>query len=423
MYPNDCKWAGAAMQAGVRPDAVYLSFPDPGGRGRFALTGRRRIIRMRPATDSPPARGGPGKAAKMRSVRHAVRRLVFAWLVVGLTASAAAAGPLLPCGVADPGGRTGFVANAHGGIDAVDLATGDLLWDVDGAKRPALAVDDRLYAWAPVDGNGLRVVAFDRAQGGRRLLESEPVTFPDWVSVEQAPGRSFTTRWRLDRGRLILDWEAQAWYSGPHATPQAEADARRRAEGQVRIDVATGKVETAAAEKPAAAPPPPKDLEKAVVRWQGATGGGGAALVLEEADGRQKLSLWLWDAGKVSPPRELLTGKRLLALPTVDERLLCLRDASPSPDEGAGPGDRGRYGWSLFFADSGERLAQAPYDAGTEGVAVVGQRAFFLVAGSFKGPIDRPFVRPRGLKAFDLRTGKMLWERPVEGKLCSPPAP
>ena len=100
------------MQAGVRPDAVYLSLPDPGGRGRFALTGRRRIIRMRPATDSPPAHDGPGKAVIMHSVRNAVRRLVFAWLAVGLTASAAAAGPLLPCGVADPGGRTGFVANA-----------------------------------------------------------------------------------------------------------------------------------------------------------------------------------------------------------------------------------------------------------------------------------------------------------------------
>ena len=359
----------------------------------------------------------------MRSLPHAVRRFGFAWLVVSLTASAASAGPLLPCGVADPGGRTGFLANAHGGIDAVDLATGDRLWDVDGAQRPALAEDDRLYAWTPVNGNGLRVVAFDRTQGGRRMLESETAAFPDWVSVEEAPGRSFTARWRLDRGRLILDWEARSWYSGTHATPQAEADARRHAEGQVRIDVETGKVETAAAVPPAAPPPPPKELEKAVVRWQGATGDGQAALVLDEEEGRQKLSLWLWNADRVNPPKELLVGKRLLALPTIDERFLCLRDAAPSPDQRAGSEDRDRYGWSIVFADSGNRLAQAPYDPGTEGVAVVGQRAFFLVSGSFKGPIDHPFVRPRRLQAFDLRTGKPLWERPVEGKLCSPPAP
>ena len=299
---------------------------------------------------------------------------------------------MLPCGVADPGGRTGFVANAHGGIDAVDLATGDLLWDVDAAKRPALAEDDRLYAWAPVHGNGLRVTAFDRAKGGRPLLESEPVVFPDWVNVEDGPGQSFTGRWRFDKGRLILDWEARAWYSGAHPTPQAEANARRQAEGQVRIDVETGKVETAAAEQPAAPPSPPKDLEKAVVRWQGAAGDAQAALVLEEAEGRQTLSLWSWDAAKVNEPKELLTGKRLLALPTIDERFLCLRDASPSPDQGEGPDDRGRYGWSIFVADGGDRLAQVAVQR-RDGVHRRGRSAGVFPRGRIVQGADRSAVR------------------------------
>ncbi|HVS39790.1 MAG TPA: hypothetical protein VMS17_29805 [Gemmataceae bacterium] len=336
-------------------------------------------------------------------------------------AATASAGPLLPCGVADPGGRTGFLANAHGGVDAVDLATGDLLWDVDGAKRPALADDERLYAWTPVNGNGLRVVGFDRAKGGRPLLQTETAVFPDWVSVEDGPGRSFATRWRLDKGRLILDWEARAWYSGPHATPQAEADARRHAAGRVLIDIESGKIEMRAAQDraPSAALPPPKDLEKAVVRWQGPAGEGQAALVLDDAGGRQRLSLWSWNGGNVDGPKELLTGRRLAALPTIDERFLCLRDAATNPDQGAAPEDRD--GWSIFAVDGGERLAQAPYEAGTECIALIDQRAFFLVAGPFKGRIDRPFIRPRRLEAFDLRAGKSLWERPVEGKLCSPP--
>src|ERR1700736_6055757 len=122
-----------------------------------------------------------GKAIPMRSVPHFVRRFVLAWLTAGLTAAAAPASPL-PCGVADPGGRTGFISNPGGGIDAVDLATGDLLWNVDEAKRPALADGGRLFAWAPVKDNGLRVAVFDRTRNGRRILESEPATFPDWVS-------------------------------------------------------------------------------------------------------------------------------------------------------------------------------------------------------------------------------------------------
>ncbi len=351
----------------------------------------------------------------MRTFSHSVFWFLFAF------ATAAPAAPL-PCGAADAGGRTGFVANTHGGIDAVDLTTGDLLWTVDGAKRPALVEEERLYAWAPVDGNGLRVVAFDRTQSGRRLMESETVVFPDWVNVEEAPGRSFTARGRLDKGRLILDWEARAWYSGPRPTPRNEADARRGAAGEVCIDVESGKTTTDAAEK-TAAPPPPKELEKAVVRWQGAAGEGDdqAALVLEEADGRQKMSLLVWSADKVNPPKELLTGRRLLALPTVDERFLCLRDASPRPDQESA--DPGQSSWSIRRSDNGDLLAQVPYSPGTESVAVIGERAYFLVSGSFKGPIDHPFVRSRDLKAFDLRTGKLLWERPVEGKLCSPPAP
>jgi hypothetical protein len=357
----------------------------------------------------------------MRSITYVVRRFIFASLAGILAVGTAAAGPLLPCGVADAGGRTGFVANAHGGLDAVDLATGHLLWTVDGAKRPALVDDDRLFAWAPVDGNGLRVTAFDRANTGRRLMESEPVVFPDWVNVEEGPGRSFKTRWRLDKGRLILDWEARAWYSGRHSTAQAEAEARRSEAGQVCIDVQTGKAETAPAEKSDEPPPPPKELQNAMIRWQGPAGDGRAALVLEEADGRQKLSLWSWNADKVGEPKELLTGARLLALPTIDERCLCLRDAAPSPDQGSA--DRKPYRWSIFAADGGERLAQAAYDPGTEAVAVVGQRVFFLVSGPFKGPIDRPFVRSRSLKAYDLRADKPLWEHPVEGKLCTPPAP
>ena len=360
----------------------------------------------------------------MRCLSHpSLRRFLLGSLAVSAAAAAAAAGQPLPCGVTDPSGRTGFVANAAGGIDALDLATGDVLWDVKVARRPALAVDDRLFAWTPVGANGLRVLAFDRTHDGRRLLESDPVTLPDWVSVEEAPGRSFTARWRLEKGRLILDWEARAWFAGPHPTPEAEAQAMRQADGRVRFDLETGKAETGLAEKPSAGPPPPAELEKAVVRWRGPAGAGWAELVLDEAEGRRRLSLWSWDAEKVNSPKELFTGKRPLVLPALGDRFLCLRDATPCPDQGVASEDCKRYGWSIFSVADGGRLTQVPYEPGTEALSVVGPRVYALVAGPLAGPLDKPFVRPRSLKAFDLKTGKPLWQRPVEGKLIAPPAP
>jgi hypothetical protein len=359
----------------------------------------------------------------MRRVPQFICRLLTVALTVSAVAASARAGQLLPCGVADPGGRTGFVANSHGGIDAVDLATGELLWAVDDANRPALADDDRLFAWAPVKANGLHVLAFKRTEGGRRLLESEPVVFPDWVQVEEGPGHSFTTHWRLEKGRLILDWEARAWYSGAHAAAHPDVEDRRFAEGQVRIDVETGKTETAPAEIRISSVRLPKELEKAVFRWQGPVGSAHAALVLDESDGRQRLSLWSWDAEKTQTPKELLTGKHLRTLPTLDNRFLCLREAAPSPDQEPGLEERKKYGWSIFAVDGGERAAWMPYEAGTEGVAVVGPRAYCIVAGAFKAPLNKAFVRPRSLKAFDLKTGKPLWEHAIEGKSCLPPAP
>jgi hypothetical protein len=363
-----------------------------------------------------------GKAGSMRLIPYFIRPLATVALVVG-AAGSVRAGQLLPCGVADPGGRTGFVANAHGGIDALDLATGELLWQIDGAKRPALADDDRLFAWAPAKPNGLRILAFKRQEGGRRLMESEPVLFPEWVRVEDGPGHSLTAHWRLEKGRLILDWEARSWYSGGHATPQAEAENRRYADGQVRIDVETGKVETASAERQNSPVRLPKELEKAVFRWQGPVGDAHAALVLEGSDGQQRLSLWSWDAEKTQAPKELFMGKRVRTLPTLDNRFLCLREAAPSPDQEPGPQESKNYGWSIFAVAGGERIAWIPYEAGTEGVAVAGPRAYGIVAGAFKGPLDKPFIRPRILKAYDLKTGKPLWEHPVEGKACLPPAP
>jgi hypothetical protein len=359
----------------------------------------------------------------MRRIPRFVWFLLTMALTVCSDGASAWAGSVLPCGVADPGGRTGFVANAHGGIDAVDLATGELLWEVSGAKRPALADDDRLFAWVPVKPNGLHIIAFKRTGGGRRLMESEPAVFPDWVQVEEGPGHSFKAHWRREKGRLILDWQARAWYNGAHPTPQAEAEARRYAEGQARIDVETGKVETAPAELQISPLRLPKELEKAVFRWQGPVGNAHAALVMEESDGLQRLSLWTWDAEKTQAPKELLTGKRVRTLPTLDSRFLCLREAVPSPDQEPAPEDSKKYGWSIFAVDGGERVAWVPYVAGTEGVALVGPRAYCVVAGAFKGPLDKPFVRPRSLNAFDLKTGKPLWEHPVEGKSCLPPAP
>ncbi|HZY86128.1 MAG TPA: hypothetical protein VFE78_14940, partial [Gemmataceae bacterium] len=114
----------------------------------------------------------------------------------------------LPAGLSDHARRTGFFSNDAGGIDAIDLTAGELLWRNSEAQRPLLLDGGRLYAQAGTRRNRLRVLALDLARKGECVFESDPVVFPGWVVTGEAPGRSFSARWRLEDNRLLLNWEA-----------------------------------------------------------------------------------------------------------------------------------------------------------------------------------------------------------------------
>jgi hypothetical protein len=147
-------------------------------------------------------------------------------------------------------------------------------------------------------------------------------------------------------------------------------------------------------------------------------------LALEEKNGQQRFVLHSWNqqADGSLTAKELLHGKRLQVRVTLDERFLCLREASPSPDERHSllPGKATSW-WSLFSVETGERIGRVPNDPGMHAFAVLGKRVFYLVPGTLRGPLDQPNMQPLTLRAIDLSSGKKLWERPVTGKLLPPP--
>jgi hypothetical protein len=333
---------------------------------------------------------------------------------------------VLPCGIADPAGRTGFFASAAGGLEAIDLKTGEVLWETAEAQRPLLVWGTRLLAQAGVQRNRLRVLVFDLADNGHCVLESDPVVLPEWVVTADAPGRSFDAHWKLDGNQLVLAWEATAWYAAvARPTSQQQVAARKHAMGMARIDLDTGRVEQGPAERAAAEPPagPLQALEKKSVRWQGRVGSRHCAAILEDRDGQQTLVLRSWDqaTGREAQPRELLRGKRLLLQATLDGSFFLLRDAGSAPDEKGLGKDRTDQHWTLISPELGGEVGRLPYEPGTQAVAVLGRRAYYCVAGPVRGHIDRPLVQPRTLKAYDLTAGKTVWERPVAARLLAPP--
>lgn len=334
----------------------------------------------------------------------------------------------LPQGLAEPTGHTGFFASAEGGIESIDLANGKVLWRTHEAQRPLFLDGDRLLAQAGTKRNRLRILRLDPRRNGECDFESDPVVFPAWVVTGEAHGSSFAAHWQVQKHHLVLDWEAGAWYAGTtRPTPTEAQAARKHASGIARIDLRTGQIEIRPAEEKHTPPPPslPDQLEKKALRWQGRVGSHWKVLSLEEENGQQRFVLHSLQSDNTKlASKEVTRGKRLLVRPTVDERILCIREITPSPDERVTLTPKKEHAvWSLFSVQSGELVGYISDEAGMNTITVVGKRVFYLVPGTFRGSLNQPNIQPQILRVLDLASGKKLWEHPVAGKLIEPPPP
>ena len=152
-------------------------------------------------------------------------------------------------GLADAAGKTGFFPNTRGGIDALDLATGKVLWSSKDANLPLITAGTHLYA-IKGSGNQLRVIKLDTSKDGERVFESPAIPLPAWASVDTAYGRRFRSSVRLDANGLFLIWEADAFYAGGAAPPPEVLKRERKQEkGVARIDTKTGMIEALDADK------------------------------------------------------------------------------------------------------------------------------------------------------------------------------
>jgi hypothetical protein len=186
--------------------------------------------------------------------------------------------------VASPSGRALYLPGASGGVEAVAVFNGKQLWEARDASRPLLATADRVFAQAEVEGrrNQVRVVALDAATG-ERLLRSEAITFPGWVSVRRDFDLRFHSTARLEKGGLVLLWQARRFRDGgeppplgPDGKPSVDPHDRQAA-GAVRVDLTTGKATPLAEYRP-------KDAEfpQDEPTWVGETRLNGWAFRVEE---------------------------------------------------------------------------------------------------------------------------------------------
>jgi hypothetical protein len=336
---------------------------------------------------------------------------------------------LLPKGVADPRGHIGFVINPSGGIDAINLTTGKLLWQVGATQRPIIVTGNRLFSLAPEEkrAHAARVVVLDVNRQGEKLLTSDSLVFPAWVSLDETPGCVLRLEAAIDGHDLILRWEAHARYVGGAAAPPAIREKYKKdASGVMRVNQETGGV-TSLPAPPAPEPmhanlkhvtSSPYYLGAAIEEVPLLVGNKLVALAVNESKAGEELVLRTWDAktGKPFDPVSLRRGKGLIARVTDDKQYVIVQDEAADTAT-----DRKSPSW-VFEVTNGRPLAHLNLEPGIQAMTVLEPRLYYAVA-QVSAKSTSGLKLPWTLKSADMKSGQILWERPIEGARRTPPRP
>jgi hypothetical protein len=177
-----------------------------------------------------------------------MKRILAVALVLGASPVCAADAPApgVPVGVGMVSGdqKAVFLPAKDGGIEAIDLAKGTVLWTNKDANKLAGASGKLVFAWVGEEkkANAFRIIAVD-AESGKTVHKSDPIALPDWAVTGKTWGRTFRTAARGDAESVTVAWQAGAFYAGGAApTPEIEAAARKNESGLVKVELKTGKV-------------------------------------------------------------------------------------------------------------------------------------------------------------------------------------
>src|SRR5438132_7889666 len=150
-----------------------------------------------------------------RCGRSAAGVLLLVLLNAGTVAEAAAVRPgAAPTGfelragvVFDPSRAALYLMNAHGGIDAIDIRSGRLLWTATRAAKPLWVLDYLVIAQLNSDDRVLRMAMLDARRSGSVVRETA-VELPQGVrtSIDEGLGISFETSARGSDGAVVVSW-------------------------------------------------------------------------------------------------------------------------------------------------------------------------------------------------------------------------
>lgn len=295
--------------------------------------------------------------------------------------------------IVDPDNRMAYVMNAGGGIDAVDLKGGTLVWSTDQAAKPLTLVGNRLFCLSDplTPESELKVVILDVGKRGQRVIANS-VKLPQnvQVSINETLETSFTINARISGGAVFMPWK-YSYQSVKGIEPQTDKSLQGQAlsmpkakpqtiGGTVRMEISSGAISI----------PKEKDLPAAVAHIS-------RQLTLAES---QRLP------GIPGPQFISADGRHVL-------KSECASDSRVW--------DKCR--WEIYNRSTGKRVGEvrnhqsnAPFFV--HGALVIYQTGPY-VRRTQKGLVDEPLK----IRAVDMNTGKELWSRTIRDTAYRGPFP
>jgi len=251
-----------------------------------------------------------------------------------------------------------YVMSPKGGIDAIDLATGKVMWKSAEAAKPLLVKDGTLVAQArPGKAGELVVVALDKRAGAARGRVDVAIPEDIRANVFDGPSRKFRAQALETADGVVVSWSADegpARGALPRAMPSEADVAISGLSGAVRVDLAAGRAV-------------PVDKAQASISIR--TSGTGRELA--SIDGRHLL-------------RSERTGSTL----------------------------GNRYRWTVIDV-SGAKIASIEAPVSMAHFVVSGNRLLYVAQPSARRVGSQLVQEPMRLRAMDLGSGVELWSAPI----------
>lgn len=305
-------------------------------------------------------------------------------LVAGLLAPAAAMAqtPALHDGVVvDAAAGAAYVMSPKGGIEALELATGNVLWKSRDAARPLLVRNGTLLAQASPDGPGkLVLVVLDTRQGAARQRVSLPIPASLRANPVDGPSQSFRTHAFAAEDSAVVTWTAQDGRSLQGILPPTEEPTSTDSAAPVN---ATG-----------AAQAGPQPLRGAARLDLGT--GRAVAMKYEEALQTQAVS--------VRTPFNRAADLRQLG--SLDGQHILRSERSKNGSLAT------RYRWTITDK-AGATVGTVEAPVSMAPFVVSGTRLFYVAQPLARKEGTRMIQEPLRLRSLDLQTGAELWNQPV----------